>query len=144
MKASVWKMLCALGCALFVVPLVLGFTGACSGMLECATGAVPMKCHWAFRAEVLLAPLGIVAMLLGLYARTKEGRRIAVGLSALVAVASALMLTPLGIGICASAEMSCNGSAMALWAACAALVVLDAVLLAKADPNAVAKPKRGL
>lgn len=144
MRESVWKALCALGCAVLVVPFVLGFTGACDGMLECASGQVPMRCHWAFRAQVLVVPVGMVATLLALYARTREGRRIAIALAALVALASILLLTPLGIGVCANSQMGCDVSAMVLWAACAVAFVLDVVLFAKADPEAAAKPKRTL
>lgn len=144
MRESAWKALCAVVCAVLVVPFVLGFVGACDGVLECASGPVPMRCHWAFRVQVLLVPVVIVASLLALYARTREGRRIAVALSALLAVAAALMLTPLGIGVCPGAEMGCDISALVLWTACAVAVALDAVLFTKADPDAAAKPKRML
>lgn len=145
MKPAVWKALSALLIAAFVALFAIGLTGGCSGMIETAAGGqVPMKCHWAFLATSYVAAIGAIAGLLALFTSQLMARRVACIMAMAAAVVAGLLPSPLGIGVCASAEMSCNASALAAFIASAIAFAIALVLCIKADPQAADKPKRSL
>lgn len=144
MSSKAWKALsifgCALGAALFVVSLV----GGCNGTIETSSGLIPMKCHWTFVAIACIAPVTLVGFLLAAWSRTKDARRIALVMTAATLLVITLLPTPLGIGICANAEMGCKLSAAISWGIDAVAFIVVIVLWAKADPQAASKPKKTL
>ena len=145
MKPVVWKALSALLIVLFAILFVVGLVGGCGGMVETATGSqVPMKCHWAFLAVSYVAPLGAIAGLLALMSSQQMARRVVCIMGKAVALVIGLLPSPLGIGACANAEMSCNTSALVASIVSVVAFVLALVLCIKADPQATEKPKRSL
>lgn len=145
MGSTAWKALCAIEAILFAAMCGVAIFGGCDGVVELASGsATPMKCHWTFVAEAFVAPAGIVAALLACFARTLEGRRIAAVMALAVLVVVALLPSPVGIGICPSAEMGCKLSAAITWVLAAAASIVALVLCLKADPDQAQKPKRSL
>nr|WP_260620137.1 DUF4418 family protein [Gordonibacter massiliensis (ex Traore et al. 2017)] len=73
-----------------------------------------------------------------------EGRRFAAVASIATAVVAVLLTTPAGIGLCGSADMHCHQTALSLWIAAGAAIVVGIVQLAKADPKAAELPKMQL
>ena len=87
----------ALICAAIVCGAVLLWAPVCSGTLELANGnMVPMRCTYTAKVELLLALiLAAVAMVL---------------LS--LAIVLLTFDTPLSIGVCKSADMACQSTAL--------------------------------
>lgn len=99
----------SLVCAAVVCGAVLLWAPVCAGTLELANGnMVPMRCAYTAKVAVLLAlVLAAVAALV-----TKRPMTVA-----LVLLSCAIVLmtfdTPLSVGVCKSADMACQ--ATALW-----------------------------
>lgn len=97
----------------------------CGKMLTLESGKeVPMKCHWAGQAAIAIAVVILVAALLTAFA--KQGNRGMMLVNAVAAVMLFLVFTSL-IGVCASAEMCCQSTA--LWGKLCAGVVLICSLI---------------
>lgn len=141
MIAGVVELVCML--AIIGISVLLG---GCTGLIETATGGtVPMKCHWTFVATTFIGAIGVVTALLALVSRDKEGRRTAAIASAAVALASILIASPIGIGLCGGNEaMACHQSASVLWVVAGIALVIAVVQAVKADPEAVVVPKKKL
>ncbi len=85
--------------------------GPCTGTIATAAGgAVPMKCHWSFRASALMGVLMAVAGVLELVCKSREGVIAAAVMGLALSVGIFLTLGPV-IGICAKAEMLCRATA---------------------------------
>lgn len=85
--------------------------GPCTGTIATAAGgAVPMKCHWSFRATALLGALMAIAGALELVCKSREGVIAAAVMGLALSVGIFLTLGPV-IGICAKAEMLCRATA---------------------------------
>ncbi|MBR2481426.1 MAG: DUF4418 family protein [Oscillospiraceae bacterium] len=92
----------------------------CGKMLELANGnSVPMKCHWAGQAALVVSVLIVVTAVMGLLAK-KDYKKFAV-VNAVAAVLLFMVFTSL-IGVCASEEMRCQITA--LWGKGVAAVTL--------------------
>ena len=146
MGKRTWMILAVVGLvAMLAIVAASAFMGGCSKPVETAAGGtVPMKCHWTFVATTFVGILGVVTSLLALAGSTKEGRRFAAIASIATAVVAVLLTTPVGIGLCGSADMHCHQTALYLWVAAGAAVVVGIVQLAKADPKAADLPKMKL
>ena len=146
MNKTAWMIVCLIGAiAMAGVAIASAVLGGCPGQLELANGnTVPMKCHWTFVADTFIGILGAVVALLGIVCKEASGRRaIAIALIAVGAVA-AIMPTSTGIGICAMADMHCNGTAPIVWACSAIAIVIGVIQAIKAAPAETAKPKMSL
>ena len=92
----------------------------CGKMLELANGnSVPMKCHWAGQAALVVSVLIVVTAVMGLLAK-KDYKKFAV-VNAVAAVLLFMVFTSL-IGVCASEEM--RYQITALWGKGVAAVTL--------------------
>ena len=95
----------SLVCAAVVCGAVLLWAPVCAGTLELANGnMVPMRCAYTAKVAVLLA-LALAALV------TKRPMTVAL---VLLSVAIVLMTfdTPLSIGVCKSADMACQATAV--------------------------------
>lgn len=145
MKPMAWKVLSALLIVAFVALLAIGLVGGCGGMVETAAGGqVPMRCHWAFLAVSYVAALGVVAGLLALVSPQLMARRVACIMAMAAAIVTGLLPSPLGIGVCASPDMSCTTSAPVAFVVSAIAFAISLAMCIKADPQAADKPKRTL
>lgn len=145
MKKNVWTALGIVLVVLFAaVAVVSQVKGACAGMIECASGQVPMKCHWAYIATTVTGIGGALIALLAAFSKTCEGRRMVSLAAVIVAVIAIVMLAPTGIGTCAHAESVCNSNAVVVYVLCVAAIIVGLVMAAKADPQAAEKPKMQL
>ena len=117
--------------------------GGCDGTLQCGDKTVPMHCHWAFKASLLLSCVGLIASVCTLTAKTKEARRLTAICTLAVAAGCALMLTSAGVGICASA-MECHQNAPFVWALAAVTALTCLLQITKADPEQAELPKMKL
>lgn len=100
----------ALICAAIVCGAVLLWAPVCSGTLELANGnMVPMRCAYTAKVAVLLALVLAAVAVAALV--TKRPMTVA-----LVLLSLALVLltfdTPLSIGVCKSADMACQSTAL--------------------------------
>ena len=97
----------------------------CGKMLELVSGKeVPMKCHWAGQAAIVIAVIILVAAVMALLAK-KEYKGLMV-VTAVAAVILFLVFTSL-IGVCASEEMRCQ--ATKVWGLGVAAVVFGTSLI---------------
>ena len=97
----------------------------CGKMLELVSGnEVPMKCHWAGQAAIVIAVIILVAAVMALLAK-KEYKGLMV-VTAVAAVILFLVFTSL-IGVCASEEMRCQ--ATKVWGLGVAAVVFGTSLI---------------
>lgn len=100
----------ALICAAIVCGAVLLWAPVCSGTLELANGnMVPMRCAYTAKVAVLLtlvlAAVAVVALV------TKRPMTVALVLLSL-AIVLLTFDTPLSIGVCKSADMACQSTAL--------------------------------
>ena len=97
----------------------------CGKMLELANGnQVPMKCHWAGQAAIVVGILITVTAVMGLLAK-QDYKKFAL-VNAVAAVLLFMVFTSL-IGVCASEEMRCQTTK--IWGIGAAAVVLGTSLI---------------
>lgn len=119
-------------CACVAAGAVLIWAPVCSGTLELANGnMVPMRCAYTAKVELLLAILLIVACVVGIVTK-----RSMVVMIAVLSLAMILMTfdTPLSIGVCRSADMACQSTA--IWLRVAGGISLVAALVGViANPN---------
>lgn len=127
MKTTINKILIALQAvaALCIIGAVKIWAPVCGKMLDLANGnQVPMKCHWAGQAAIAIAIIILAAAVMAFLAK-KEYKGLMV-VTAAAGVVVFLVFTSL-IGVCASAEMACNGTK--LWGMGAAAIVIAASLI---------------
>lgn len=102
-----------LSLALFITPILLPI---CQGLVETRNGMpLPMKCHWSYRIETVLAVLSIG--LAGLYFGVKNAEvRQYFGLGFLV-IGVLAVLTPTDwiIGVCKGSHMPCRTTTAWMW-----------------------------
>lgn len=146
MDGRVWRLLSAIQ-LLFMAAIfaVCALLGGCDSQVELANGsATYMKCHWTFVACSAFAVAGFAIAWVTQMAKEAQARRfLAIALIAVFA-AIAFLPTPLGIGICASADMACHLAGYLTWGLCAAGIILALIQLAKADPASPERPKMQL
>lgn len=146
MGKKAWTVLAALGivCMLVVVGTST-FMGGCAKTIETAMGGeVPMKCHWTFIATTFVGIIGIVTTLLSLVASTREARRTAALATAVTAIVILLLPSPLGIGLCGDTSMHCHQTALYVWIAAGASLLIAVIQIARADPAIAELPKKKL
>mgnify|MGYP003223607905 CR=1 FL=1 len=104
---SLLAPIAALVCAVVICGAVLLWAPVCAGMLELANGnMVPMRCTYTAKVELLLALiLAVVALV------TKRPMTVALVLLSL-AIVLLTFDTPLSIGVCKSADMACQTTAL--------------------------------
>lgn len=146
MDGRVWRLLGTVQ-LLFMAAIfaVCALLGGCDSQVELASGAATyMKCHWTFVACSVFAVAGFVIALVAQTAKEAQARRfLAVALIAVFA-AIAYLPTPLGVGICASADMACHLAGYLTWGLCAAGIILALIQAVKADPASAERPKMQL
>ena len=97
----------------------------CGKMLELANGnQVPMKCHWAGQAAIVVGIIITVTAVMGLLAK-QDYKKFAV-VNAVAAVLLFMVFTGL-IGVCASEEMRCQTTRV--WGLGVAAVVFGTSLI---------------
>lgn len=100
----------ALICAAIVCGAVLLWAPVCSGTLELANGnMVPMRCAYTAKVELLLALILAAVAVAALV--TKRPMTVALVLLSL-AIVLLTFDTPLSIGVCKSADMACQSTAL--------------------------------
>ena len=100
----------ALICAAIVCGAVLLWAPVCSGTLELANGnMVPMRCTYTAKVELLLALILAAVAVAALV--TKRPMTVALVLLSL-AIVLLTFDTPLSIGVCKSADMACQSTAL--------------------------------
>ena len=127
MKTKMTNILIALQAvaALAVIGAVKVWAPVCGKMLDLANGnQVPMKCHWAGQAAVVMGVMIAVTAVMGLLAK-KDYKKFAV-INAVAAVLLFMVFTSL-IGVCASKEMICQ--ATGVWGKGIAAVTLATSLV---------------
>ena len=128
MKTKMTNVLIALQAvaAAVMVGAVKIWAPVCGKMLELVSGKeVPMKCHWAGQAAIVVSALIVVTAVMALLAK-KDYKKFAV-INAVAAVLLFMVFTNSIIGVCASAEMRCQITA--LWGkGIAAVILLSSVM----------------
>lgn len=112
MKTKMMNILIAVQAVagLAMVGAVKVWAPACGKMLELVSGKeVPMKCHWAGQAAIVVGILIAVTAVMGLLAK-KDYKKFAV-INAVAGVLLFLVFTSL-VGVCASEEMRCQTTAV--------------------------------
>lgn len=133
LNATLVLQVVSLLCALVVIGAVLLWAPVCSGTLELANGnMVPMRCAYTAKVALLLALVLAIVVVYGLAAK-RSTTLIVVLLSAAIVLMT--FDTPLSIGVCKSADMACQ--ATALW-----LRIAGGVSLVAAIAAAVVNPDR--
>ena len=123
----------ALLCAIVVCGAVLLWAPVCTGTLELANGnMVPMRCAYTAKVELLLAIILAAAAVAAL--ATKRPMTVALVLLSL-AIVLLTFDTPLSIGVCKSADMACQ--ATAIW-----MRIAGGVSALAALAGALASPER--
>jgi hypothetical protein len=102
-----------LSLALLVTPMIMPI---CQGLLETKTGMmVPMRCHWSYKIEQVIAILSLAVAGLYFLIKNTEARKyfgLAFSVLGLLAI---LVPTDLIIGVCRSAEMACRHTTAWMW-----------------------------
>ncbi|WP_418995204.1 DUF4418 family protein [Adlercreutzia equolifaciens] len=107
---SLLAPIAALVCAVVICGAVLLWAPVCAGMLELANGnMVPMRCTYTAKVELLLALILAVVAVVALV--TKRPMTVALVLLSL-AIVLLTFDTPLSIGVCKSADMACQTTAL--------------------------------
>lgn len=145
MNKAIYKIFGLVLIVLFVaLSIVSKVKGGCTGMIECTSAQVPMKCHWTFIAMIFVGIAGALTAALAFVATTCEGRRMASLAAALQALLAIVITSPLGIGTCAHADSPCNGTAAIVYVLAVLAIIIALVMAAKAQPEAEQKPKMQL
>jgi hypothetical protein len=109
-----------MGVILLLVPYIFP---VCDGMVETAKGgAVPMKCHWTYQAEMLISAAVALAALGQFFLKGAEARRLSAVVMIFLGIAAGLLLQNWVIGICNSAAMACHITAA--WTTRAAFILM--------------------
>lgn len=112
-KVTIILKAVSLSCALVAIGAVLFWAPVCSGSLELANGNMaPMRCAYAGKTALLLAAiLAIVATTELVSRRSAPAATVAV-VALSVALVVVTFATPVSGGICASADMACQTTAL--------------------------------
>ena len=142
MNDKVWKACCCISFLLLIVAAFVSMIiGGCNKQVETAAGGqMPMKCHWAMAAVILIIMPGLVSNIAATYSKETTTRRIAI-CGHIMSVLMVLADLYYQIGICASAEMQCHTSALIITILCIVAIILDIVLIVMAKPKSEAEPK---
>jgi len=117
----------ALSLALALTPR---FVPPCTHQIETAAGAfTPMRCHWTFQIEFLLAVSVLIVAGALWVVRHAESRRIVGGALVLLAALVFSVTQTWAIGLCGNSEMACHQTAHWLWL-WAALLAADGIFIA--------------
>lgn len=145
MSHLLWRVLDIVCILLYAVIFGICIWGmdACP-LLETATGSVPMKCHWAFIAVGWMCAIGAVSAFIALFNGNTLAKRQFSILQVLIAICCILMLTPLGIGICAHEDSGCHMPAYVTWCVCAIVIIISIIMVAKANADAQSMPKKSV
>lgn len=132
MNIRVVMQVVSLACALVVLGAVLLWAPVCAGSLELANGnMVPMRCSYAGKTAVLLALILAAVCVAGLV--TKRTATVAVVCLSLALIVITFPTFVSG-GVCASADMACQTTA--LWLRiCGAVSTVAAIVAVVANPN---------
>ncbi len=106
------KILAAVQAALALITIgaVTTFAPPCQKLLTLDNGnQIPMKCHWAGQAAILVAALIIVLAVVAILAG-KEHKKVQIGIIA-AGIGLILVFGPL-IGVCMNSEMMCHTTAL--------------------------------
>ena len=112
MKTKLMNILIAVQAVagLVMIGAVKIWAPVCGKMLELANGnQVPMKCHWAGQAAIVVGIIITVTAVMGLLAK-QDYKKFAV-VNAVAAVLLFMVFTSL-VGVCASEEMRCQITAV--------------------------------
>ena len=113
-----------------VLALTPRFVPPCTHQLETAAGAfMPMRCHWAFQIEFLLAVAALIVAGALWIVRHAEASRIVGVVLALFGLLVIAVTQSWVIGICGNSEMPCHHTAHWLWL-WAALLIADGSFIA--------------
>ena len=127
MKNTMNKIICAVQAlsALVLLGAIKIWAPVCGKMLTLTSGKeVPMKCFWTSKAAMAVAVILLTVAVLGFFAKT-DGKKFFIA-SAVAGVVLFLVFGSL-MGVCASAEMRCNVTA--LWGRIVAGVVVAGSLV---------------
>lgn len=142
MKKSAWNAISLAAIIALLAAVALAFLlGPCPGVIDCGTKTVPMKCFWTFKAITVIGLTAVIAALCPLFTQSKAARRVA-AVSAIATEAAALFIaSPLGIGLCASADMTCRGNIIPIIACFLIAMVCAVIQLIRADEETASRPK---
>ncbi len=88
----------------------------CSHELLTASGAsVPMRCHWCFQGQSLLAIGAVLVVVVGGLAGIGEARRSSGVFLALLGIMAVSITQSWAIGLCGRSEMACHTTAHWTW-----------------------------
>ena len=117
----------ALALALMLSPR---FVPPCTHQIETAAGAsIPMRCHWTFQIEFLIALAALIVAGALWVVRHAEARRT---VGAVLGIFGLLVIAPTqawAVGLCGNPEMPCHDTAHWLWL-WAALLIADGIVIA--------------
>jgi len=118
---------CALAVALVATPRLIP---SCTHGIAAASGAsIPMRCHWTFQVEFLLAVATLVAAGALWVVEHFEARRVvALGLVLLALLIMAVPL-PWVVGLCGNPAMACHQTAHWFWL-WSGLLAVDGLVIA--------------
>lgn len=123
-------------CALAAIGAVLLWSPVCVGSLELANGnMVPMRCAYAGKTALLLAVILAIVVTTELVSRRSAPAATVAVVALSVALVVITFTTPFSGGVCASADMACQTTA--LW-----LRLCGGVSAAAAAGAAVLNPER--
>jgi hypothetical protein len=106
------------------------FVPPCTHQLETSAGVpVPMRCHWTFQIEFLLAAAVLIVAGALWLVRHAEARRIVGVVLALFGLLVITVTQPWVIGLCGNPEMACHHTAHWLWL-WAALLIGNGIFIA--------------
>lgn len=145
---SIDKVFAVLAAIAFVAIAGVGLgIGGCEKLIETASGGqMPMKCHWSFVAIPFIAAIGIIASLLSLAGDSKRSKQVCGAVSVATCAVIAAIPSPIGVGLCTNASMSCHQTyyitlgIMAL----AAIFSLVAIVKATGSDSKLEIPKASL
>ena len=145
MKQTTWKILCIVAAVLFIAAGVYGkLAGACPTMIECTSGQVPMKCHWAYIATAFIGGAGALLALCAAFAKNTDARRLGALSILIAALLFMAILSPFGIGVCTHETNPCVGARLVVYAMCIVNIVLAILMAIKANPQEAELPKMKL
>lgn len=123
-------------CALAAIGAVLLWAPVCAGSLELANGnMVPMRCAYVGKTALLLAVILAIVAATELVSRRSVPAATVAAVALSVALVVVTFATPFSGGVCASADMACQTTA--LW-----LRLCGGVSAVAAGSAAVLNPKR--
>jgi hypothetical protein len=100
---------------LFCVVVLLAIYGGCTGTVETSSGAEePMQCYRTFSTTTTILVIGYVVYLWTLWPSKSMLMKVARVIPIVVSLIAIIVTTPIGMGICASPEMPCHTTKLAI------------------------------